>query len=93
MVCTRFLLPLRPQVHRYALSGHIDLTFIREKISSTMADPVALARRGRPPPKVRVAAPTTPRESPPQGAKDKANERIAAQLAGPDRVPVAQVVH
>ncbi len=37
--------------------------------------------------------PTAPLESPPRGAKDKANERIAAQLAGPDRVPVAQVVH
>jgi hypothetical protein len=41
---------------------------------------------------VRGAAPTAPRESPPRGAKDKANERIAAQLAQPFNVPVAEVV-
>jgi hypothetical protein len=58
-----------------------------------MADPVAQARRGWPPPKARVAAPTAPRDSPPQGAKDKVNERIAAQLAGPERMTVAKVVH
>ena len=57
-----------------------------------MADPITL-NRGRPPPKTRVAAPSAPRESPPRGAKDKANERIAEQLAVHDRVPVAQVVH
>ncbi len=36
--------------------------------------------------------PTAPRESPPRGAKDKANERIAAQLAQRTNVPVAEVV-
>jgi hypothetical protein len=56
VVCTRFLLPRRPQVHRYALCRY------QEKISSTsMTGPVAC---GRPLPKARVAAPTAPRESP-----------------------------
>jgi hypothetical protein len=54
---------------------------------------VALAARGRKDRKVRGAAPTAPRESPPRGAKDKANERIAAQLARRTNVPVAEVVH
>jgi hypothetical protein len=54
--------------------------------------PVALAARGRKPPKARGAASTAPRESPPRGAKDKANERIAAQLALRTTVPVAEVV-
>jgi len=74
---------------------------LKKKIS-TMADdplvsrnsthPVALVARGRKLPKVRGAAPTAPRESPPRGAKDKANERIAAQLAQRTNVPVAEVV-
>ena len=75
------------------MSGAVDSSRSRTPSSTGMADPVTLAHRGRPPPKTRVAAPTAPRESPPRGAKDKANERIAAQLAGHDRVPVAQVVH
>jgi hypothetical protein len=54
--------------------------------------PVALAARRRKPPKARRAASTAPRESPPQGAKDKANERIAAQLAIRTTVPAAEVV-
>jgi len=54
--------------------------------------PVALAARGRKVPKVTGAAPTAPRESPSRGAKDKANERIAAQLARRTNVRVAEVV-
>ena len=54
---------------------------------------VAAAGRGggRPPPRARVAAPA--RESPARGAKEKANERIAAQLSPRPTVPVARVVH
>ena len=64
-------------------------------VSRNSTHPVALAARGRKkPPKVRGAVPTTaPRESPPRGAKDRANERIAAQLAQRITVPVAEVVH
>jgi hypothetical protein len=62
-------------------------------VSRNSTHPVALAARGRKVPKVRGAAPAAPRESPPRGAKDKANERIAAQLARRTNVPVAEVVH
>jgi len=61
-------------------------------VSRNSTHPVALAARGRRPPKARGAASTAPRESPPRGAKDKANERIAAQLARRTNVPVAEVV-
>ena len=62
-------------------------------VSRNSIHPVALAARGgRKVPKVRGAAPTAPRESPSRGAKDKANERIAAQLARRTNVPVAEVV-
>jgi len=64
-------------------------------VSRDSTHPVALAAArgcGRKPPKARGAASTAPRESPPQGAKDKANERIAAQLAQRTTVPVAEVV-
>ena len=58
--------------------------------------PAAVVARGslgsRPPPKARGAAHTSPRESPPRGAKDKMNEQIAAQLAQRIAVPVAKVV-
>jgi len=57
-----------------------------------LTHPVALAAHGRKPPKARGAASTAPRESPPQGAKDKANERITAQQAQHTTVPVAEVV-
>jgi len=60
-------------------------------VDKNSTHPVAVAARrvgGRPPPKARAAAPA--RESPSRGAKDAANERIAAQLGV---VPVAEVVH
>ena len=41
----------------------------------------------------RSTAPVAPRESPSRGAKDAANQRIAAQLAQRTPVPVAEVVH
>ena len=71
-------------------------------VNKNSTHPAAVAARrdgGRPPPKARVAVP--PRESPARGAKDKANERLAAQLAQRAAVsqlaqraavPVAQVV-
>ena len=42
--------------------------------------------------KTRRGAPTAPRESPPRGAKGKANERIAAQFAQRTTMQVAEVV-
>ena len=60
-------------------------------VDKNSTHPVAVAARrvsGRLPPKARAAAPA--RESPSRGAKDAANERIAAQLGV---VPVAAVVH
>ena len=64
-----------------------------DRSSNHPAAVAAAARgsRGRGPPKARVAAPA--RESPARGAKEKANERIAAQLAQRAAVPVAEVVH
>ena len=62
-------------------------------VSRNSTHPAALTARGRKPPKARGAAPTAPRESPPRGAKDKANERIAALLAQCTTVPVTEVVH
>ena len=58
-------------------------------ISRNSTHPVALAARGWKPSKVRGAASTAPRESPPRGAKDNANERITTQLAQRTTVPVA----
>ena len=64
-----------------------------DRSSNHPAAVAAAARgsRGRGPPKARVAA--LARESPTRGAKEKANERIAAQLAQRAAVPVAEVVH
>ena len=67
---------------------------LKKKISTMADDPttnawMCPAWRGRRPPKARGAASTAPRESPQRGAKDKANERIAAQLAQRTMVPVA----
>ena len=62
-------------------------------VSRNSTHPVALAARGRKPPKARGAASTAPHESPPRGAKDKANERIAAQLAQPPCLWLRWCVH
>ena len=65
-------------------------------VAKNSMHPAAATARGslgsRRPPKARGAAHTAPFESPPRGAKDKANERIAAQLAQRITVPVAKVV-
>ena len=61
-------------------------------VSRNSTHPVALAARGRRPPKARGAASTAPCESPQRRAKDKVNERITAQLAQRTMVPVAEVV-
>lgn len=67
-------------------------TTVQPKGSIPAADGTRGARGPRPPPKARRAAPTATRETPPRGAKGKANQRIAAQLAQRTTVPVAEVV-
>ena len=83
--------------HRCADTLDFPKREIHHKKKTIMADPIPNTARGsrvpRPPPKARRNAPIAPRESPPRGAKAKANERIASQLAQRTAVPVAEVVH
>jgi hypothetical protein len=71
--------------------AHSVLLVDRSSNHPTAIAAAARGSRGRGPPKARVSAPA--HQSPVRGVKEKANERIAAQLAQRAAVPVAEVVH